>query len=138
MPTLYYEFKLYIMNQINVNHIANLNNDYLRGIEFYKQELNIMQGRLEEIAADNTGKEVSEQVEHFQNQFLIHSNYLDEIKHRIKTDIKRIEQQLHKTHVFVTEDTAVEYDNVNEQYITEEKIFNDLRHEFNRFAAKWM
>lgn len=126
------------MTQINIKHIANLNDDCLRGIEFYKQELKILKGRLEEIAADNTGKEVSEQVEHFQNQFLIHSNYLDEIKHRIKTDIKSIELQLHKTHVFVNEDTAIEYDNVLEQYLTEEKIFNDMRHEFNRFAAKWM
>ncbi|GAB2984153.1 hypothetical protein GCM10027049_22240 [Mucilaginibacter puniceus] len=126
------------MEQINISHIANLNNDYLRGIEFYKQELSIMQGRLEEIAADNTSKEVSQQVEHFQNQFLIHSNYLDEIKHRIKSDLKSIESQLHKTRVFVSEDTAVEYDNVNEQYITEEKLFNEMRHEFNRFAAKWM
>jgi hypothetical protein len=97
-----------------------------------------LQKRLEEIAADNTGKAVAQQIEHFQNQFLIHSNYLDEIKHRIKIDIRKIGQQLHKTHVFVTEEAAVEYDNVNEQYITEEKIFNDLRHEFNRFAAKWM
>jgi hypothetical protein len=126
------------MDQVNIKHIANLNNDYLRGIEFYKQELSILQGRLEEIAADNTGKEVLQQVEHFQNQFLIHSNYLDEIRHRIKSDLKSIELQLHKTHVFVSEDTAIEYFNVNEQYITEEKLFNDLRHEFNRFAAKWM
>ena len=126
------------MEQININHIANLNSDFLRGIEFYKQELNILQKPLEEIAADNTGKEIAQQIEHFQNQFLIHSNYLDEIKHRIKADIKSMEQQLHKTHVFVTEGTAVEFDNVNDQYITEEKIFNELRHEFNRFAAKWM
>ena len=126
------------MSQINIKHIANLNNDCLRGLEFYNQELNILQERLEEIAADNTGKEVSQQVEHFQNQFLIHRNYFDNLKHLVQTNDKSIEAQLIKTNVFVNENTALEHENIYQQYLNEEKIFNDLRHEFNKFAARWM
>ncbi len=126
------------MSQINIKHIKNLNNDCLRGIEFYKQELGILQERLEEIAADNTAMEVREKVEHFQNQFLIHGNYLDELKHYIHANDKSIEHELLRTEVFVSESIAAEHKRIHEQYLNEEKIFNDLRHEFNRFAAEWM
>lgn len=126
------------MSQINIKHIANLNNDYLRGIEFYKQEMGILQGRLEEIASKNTATEVAQQVDHFQNQFLIHRNYFDELKHLIHQNDKKIEAEVLKNGVFINENTGVEHENIQEQYLTEENIFNDLRHEFNRFAAKWM
>lgn len=126
------------MTKINIKHIKNLNNDCLRGLVFYQQELGILKERLEEIAADNTGKIVSEKVEHFQNQFMIHNYYLDELKHLIHHNDKEIELQLLKTVVFVDEDIADKHDQLVEKYQTEEKIFNDLRHEFNRFAAEWM
>ncbi len=126
------------MSQINIKHIANLNNDCLRGIEFYKQEMGILQGRLEEVASKNSGKEVAQQVDHFQNQFLIHQSYFDELKHLIHQNDKKIEAEVLKNGVFISEDTAVEHENIQGQYATEEKIFNDLRYEFNRFAAKWM
>jgi hypothetical protein len=126
------------MTQINIKHIANLNNDCLRGLEFYKQELGILQERLDEIAAANTGKEVMEQVEHFQNQFIIHKNAIEEIAHDVNCNNESIEKQLLKTEVFVSVETATAHQNIHEQYQTEEKIFNELRHEFNRFAAKWL
>jgi len=49
-----------------------------------------------------------------------------------------MEVELLKTNVFVHEHTALIHHNLYEQYLTGEKIFNGLRHEFNRFAAKWM
>lgn len=126
------------MSQINIKHIANLNNDGLRGIEFYKQELAILQKRLEEIASDNTGKEVSVHVEHFQNQFIIHNNYLDELKHLIHVNDQSIEAQVLVKGVFIDENIAIDHENIYEQYLNEERIFNEIRHEFNRFSAKWM
>ena len=126
------------MTKINIKHIKNLNNDCLRGLAFYRQELGILKERLEEIAADNTGKVVAEKVEHFQNQFMIHSYYLDELKQLIHGNDKAIESELLKTSMFVDEDIADKHDQLVDKYRTEEKIFNDLRHEFNRFAAEWM
>ena len=126
------------MSQINIKYIKNLNNDCLRGIEFYKQELGFQQERLEEIAADNTAREVREKIEHFQNQFLIHGNYLDGLKREIHVNDKDIEKELLKTGAFVSENIAAEHKQVHGQYLDEEKIFNDLRHEFNSFATVWM
>ncbi|SEP41589.1 hypothetical protein SAMN05428947_115108 [Mucilaginibacter sp. OK283] len=129
---------LCMKNHVNIKHIKNLNNDGLRGISFYKQELGIMQERLQEIAADNTAREVQEKVEHFQNQFLIHGNYLDELKHDIHGNDQDIEAELLRTGTTVSESVATEHTRIHERYLNEERMFNDLRHEFNRLAAKWM
>jgi len=126
------------MSQINIKHFANLNNECLRGLEFYQHELGFMEKRLEEIAKDNTGKEACEGIEHFQNNFIIHRDHIAELKHLVHVNDRTMEKQLIDTGVFVTEDTANEHDGIYEDYLTEEKLFNDLRHEFNRFAAKWM
>jgi hypothetical protein len=123
---------------VNIKHIKNLNNDGLRGIAFYKQELSILQERLQEIASDNTSKEVQQQVEHFQNQFLIHGTYLDELKHDIHANDMAISAELLKMETLVSENTATEHAKIHERYANEERIFNELRHEFNRFAAEWM
>lgn len=123
---------------INIKHISNLNNDCLRGLTFYKQELSILQERLEEIAGKNTGSETTMGVEHFQNQFLIHANEMDQLLYRIRKNDKELETEIKTTAIYVQEETAVQHEQIHEAYHTEEKSFNELRQEFNRFAAKWM
>lgn len=123
---------------INIKHISNLNNDCLRALTFYKQELSILQDRLEEIVGKNTGSETTMGVEHFQNQFLIHANEMDQLLYRIKKNDKELETEIKTTAIYVQEETAVQHEQIHEAYQTEEKIFNELRQEFNRFAAKWM
>ncbi|MGZ3778859.1 MAG: hypothetical protein ACXVAZ_14450, partial [Mucilaginibacter sp.] len=68
------------MKHINIKHIDNLHNDAIRALDFYWQELIIIRHRLEEIAADNTGHEVSEQIEYFQNELTIHNEQIDELR----------------------------------------------------------
>ena len=126
------------MKQINIKQINDLHNDALRGLAFYKQELTILQERLEEIAADNTNVEVLEKVDHFQNQFIIHQRYIDDLMHDIRKNLKHIEEEVVTTSGFFGESNFTENEYLYEQFVTEEKIFNELRHEFNRFAAQWM
>jgi predicted S18 family serine protease len=126
------------MTKINVKHIANLNNESLRGLEFYQLEIDFLQKRLEEIAADNTAGEVQQQVEHFQNQLIIHTNVIDELKALIKQNTRNIELQLVQSAPFIDEKLAAEHEELNAKYLTEEEIIKMLRHEFNRFAANWM
>lgn len=126
------------MKKTNVKHIAYLNNESLRGLEFYQLEIHFLQERLDEIAKDNTSAEVRQQIEHFQNQLIIHKDAIDELKSLIRGNTRSIELQLVKTDPFVDETLAAEHAKLNASYLTEEKLFNELRHEFNRFAAEWM
>lgn len=126
------------MKDINIKHITNLHTDALRGLDFYKEEIMILKKRLEEIAADNTGHEVSEKVEYFQNQFLIQGNNIDELKHQIKENVKNIEHQIQESSGLVKVNTAGKNIDLYDQYLVLEKIINEIRQEFNRFASKWM
>ena len=126
------------MKEINIKHITNLHSDALRGLDFYKQEITILKKRLEEIAADNTGQEAAERVEYFQNQFLIQNNNIDELKHGIHENIQNVEDQIRQSGAYVKVNTAGENLELYDQYIGLEKVINEVRHEFNRFASKWM
>lgn len=126
------------MKEINIKHINNLHTDALRSLDFYKQELSILTKRLEEIASDNTGQEVAEKVEHFQNQFLIQKNNVDELKHSMHQNLSKIENQVKESAGFISQSSAAENVELYDQYLTEEKIINEIRQEFNRFASKWM
>ncbi|BAU55058.1 hypothetical protein MgSA37_03239 [Mucilaginibacter gotjawali] len=95
------------MKQINIKQINDLHNDALRGLEFYKQELTILQERLEEIAADNTDVEVLEKVDHFQNQFIIHQRYIDDLMHDIRKNLKHIEEEVVTTSGFLVKVTLL-------------------------------
>ena len=126
------------MKELNIKHITNLHSDALRGLDFYKQEITILKKRLEEIAADNTGQEAAERVEYFQNQFLIQNNNIDELKHGIHENIQNLEDQIRQSGAYVKVNTAGENLELYDQYIGLEKVINEVRHEFNRFASKWM
>jgi len=126
------------MKQATIKHTTPQHNEWLRGIAFYEQELEIIRERLEEIASDNTGHEVSEKVEHFQNQLIIHRDYIDGLKHRIHESMKRIEYDVNHLAGHVKESTAAGFDKLKDEYQTEEQMINELRQQFNRFAAEWM
>lgn len=126
------------MKEINIKHINNLHNDALRSLDFYKQEIGFLTDRLEEIAADNTGREVAEKVEYFQNQFLIQHNNIDELKHRMHENLNKIENQVKESVGFVSQSSATENVELYDEYLAEEKILNEIRLDFKRFASKWM
>lgn len=126
------------MKEINIKHIANLHSDALRALDFYKQDIVILRRRLEEIAADNTGHEVAVKVEYFQNQFLIQSNNIDELKHNLNQNLAKVEEQVKSSAGFLYQSLASENAEIYEQYLSLEKIINEIRQEFNRFASRWM
>jgi len=126
------------MKNISIKHLNFAHNAWLRGLGFYELELGFLQERLEEIAGDNTGKEVSEKVEYFQNQLIIHRDYLDNLKHRIHTNKTLLQHELKATTTYVDEATVMAYNQLAEDYFTEDRMFIDLRNEFNRFASEWM
>ena len=126
------------MKEINIKHINSLHSDALRSLDFYKQDIKILKSRLEEIAADNTGREVAVKVEYFQNQFLIQQNNIDELKHKLHENLSNIQNQVKESAGFISQASAAENIELYDQYLTEEKIVNDIRQEFNRFASKWM
>jgi hypothetical protein len=112
--------------------------EWLNKLAFYTDEISIMKGRLEEIASKNSHDEVLKLVEHFQNQFIIQKNNLDEISHIIKVDENDLEKEVNKNPVAVDHRDMPSHSDEKESIDSFEKNFNELRAEFKTFAAKWM
>jgi hypothetical protein len=112
--------------------------DYLNRLEFYTEEIAILKERLSEVTAKNTDKEVLKQVEHFQNQFIIQRNNIDELKHTIKIHENELQMEVAKNPTAVDHRKVIVDDKTQDFMRYFEQNFNELRKEFNLFLRDWM
>jgi hypothetical protein len=127
------------MTKINITHLGNAHNDWLRALDFYKSEISILSSRLTEVAGKNTAKEVATQIEHFENQFRLQKNAIDKLVHDIKLNVTEAGKELKDSgNQYISSNLVTQHNNLKEEYIQSEKIINNLRHEFYDFAASWM
>lgn len=126
------------MTYTTVAHCGTDHSQWIKGLEFYDEELDTLEKRLMEIVQKNNGSEVMASVEHFQNQFMVQRNNIDELLHAIHEHDKTVAKEA-QDHAGKMRATEVDHHNqLKEQVESFEKIFNDLRHEYNRFLSKWM
>ena len=119
--------------QVNTEHA-----EWLKGLEFYKEEIHILENRLEEIASKNTAFEARQGIEHFQNQFLVQRNNIDELRHKIKEHISIFRKSAELLEEVVEDERLADHENLKDEYLSFEKIMRELRLEFNVFLGKWM
>ena len=124
--------KTNIMNQ-HAEHTK-----WLSAMDFYKDEIKIMQKRIEEIAARNTSKEVLIKVEHFQNQLLIQDSNISKIQHHIKHDENAIQNSINDNPI--ASDHRLAEDHTEERKMVESfaNHFKELKTELNVFLSKCM
>ncbi len=120
------------------SHVANEHREWLRGIEFYQYEIDVLKKRLAEVSQDYTQSEVKAQVEHFENQFHIQLNNLSELKGYVKKHERHIDKDIEDHAQHLSKETLEEHDQTRDKYYSLERVINQLRHEFNVFLAKYM
>ena len=105
-----------------------------RLLDFFKQENSHLKIRLSEVLDNKTDKDFLALAEHFQNQFILKDEFVDEMSHDVR------EQE--KTLVVVAEKKA----NIEERLIKKqqkirnemeflEKDFNRMKNEFNKYLV---
>lgn len=114
------------------------NVEWSHKLDFYKDEIKILQNRLEEIAEKNNHKDVLALVEQFQNRLIIHRNTIDEIRHKVTISEDKIHEEITKNPINADSQKTTHYQIEKEEIQIFEKVFNELREEFNRFVSKWM
>lgn len=126
------------MSYTSVSHCGNDHLQWLKSMDFYDEDLDTLENRLVEIVKKNNGHEAMAGVEHFQNQFIVQRNNIDELKHSINEHAGKVSSDV-KAHAGRIESSLNdEHDLLKEQVESFEKVINELRHEFNVFLAKWM
>ncbi len=123
------------MSFTNISHIGNKHNEWIRGLDFYKDDIHIMEQRLSELSTHKLDMTARQNMEHFQNQFIVQRNNIDELKHKLNEHLKNLghEAGLHAGHV--DKEMVRKHDLLQEDYDMLEKVMNELRHEFNNYLA---
>lgn len=119
-------------------NLASEKSSWIRGIEFYQDEIKIMRKRLNEIAQNNTAREIKKKVEQFQNQFDVHEEQLRKLRNSVKNHATHIAADLNGHHGQLEKSTIAEHDTMRDDYVNTEKLFNEMRHDFNRFVSKYL
>ena len=112
------------------------NTDWQNKLSFYKDELKIMQERLEEISKKNTSKEVMKEVEHFQNQFIIQNDNISRIARSLKSDEKKLQDNIKRNPVAVDHRKAEDHSDERNTVQGFENNFESLRRDYNNFLSK--
>ena len=109
-----------------------------RELAFWEDELKSFKNRLSELVTRWTDKEVLAQLEHYQNEFILHGGVIenlleaiDEHETRIagqsKTGTDALDTQMVKKHIAF-----------REKMENQRQIYADLKKEFFRFLSKYM
>lgn len=124
------------METVKIEALHAEHREWLNKIDFYYDDLKIMRHRLEEVAARNTDKSLMAQVEHFQNQFVIQRNELDEMKHAINQSESGIAENVAQNGTAVNRRSMPDDLSMRERVEQFEKLFLQLRKELMSFVAK--
>lgn len=109
---------------------------WLNYLAFYKDEMQVLQRRLEEVAAKNTDMEVLAQVEHFQNQLILQREQHDILRHDIKQDENMIEK-LYETIPVLAENSRPKAETeLIDRVETFGRLFHEMKEDLYRFVAK--
>ncbi len=114
------------------------NTEFVNKLTFYKEEISILENRLEEIATKNNSKECLAELEKFQNQLIVQRNNIDEIKHVVVIDEARLVKEVEKNMVAVDHRHVEFHAEEKEAVESFETNFNELRKDLNAFFSKWM
>lgn len=110
---------------------------WIRTLDFFKQENNHLRNRLTEVVDKTSDKYFLAQAEHFQNQFIIKDEFMDELRHDINEQIKMLKDQPRKFPGSNGQDTMSELQNkLREQMHYLEKDFTSLRNEFHHYLTE--
>jgi hypothetical protein len=126
------------MSYLTVSHCGTEHQEWLKAIDIYDNEIDILENRLTVIARKNTSREAMAGVEHFQNQFIVQRNNIDELRHNINEHAHKtmLEAQRHAGHIATA--LAEEHTKMKEEFTSFEKVVNEVRQEFNDYLTKWM
>ncbi len=111
-------------------------NQFISELAFAKDEIKTFLHRLEEIVTANNKLEVMQQVEHFQNQFIRHNEVIDELKSEINHAEKKIASIAEANNVATDHRKTDDHTELREQMVTFNKIYSELKTEFNNFLIK--
>ena len=107
-------------------------------LDFWEDELKSFNNRLSELVTRWTKKEVLKQLEHYQNEFILHGGVIDDMQEDIEKHEASIvgHSQMGKEILDIA--LVKKHLEFREHMETQRQIYADLKKEFFRFLIKYM
>ncbi|GLR18688.1 hypothetical protein [Portibacter lacus] len=125
-------------NKIYINDLHLDHKVWRNQLNFQKEELTFFKNRLEEIVSRWTDDEVLQQVEHFQNSFLVQSNKIDELLHGINIHADNLVAEAKSNPTAIDHVHFDDHTTQRDQIETQWKLYNELKEEYLNFLRKVM
>ena len=101
-------------------------------LEFFKQENSFLKNRLSEVLDLTTDNNFLALAEQFQNKFILKDEFIDELRHDINEQDKRLAEGAGKT---VDGKLIKRQEKLRNEMEYFENDFNRLRNDFNKYLA---
>jgi len=126
------------MNYTSFGIPGSRHSEAIRGLDFYGEDLKILENRLSEVASRNDSFEARQGIEHFQNQFDIQQKNIHDLLHKFREHEPVMIQEAQKHASQVSLAQVEKEKKLLDDFDQLEKVIKELRHEFNIFLSKWM
>jgi hypothetical protein len=110
--------------------------EWLSKLSFYADEIKIMDRRIAEVVTKNNQKDILAEAEHFQNQLILQKEQIDILRHDIKKHEVVIETNIDANPIASDRRKLPDHKEQSAKMEMFEKIFTELRREFEKFLAK--
>jgi hypothetical protein len=107
-------------------------------LAFWEDELKSFNNRLSELVTRWSDKEVLAQLEHYQNEFILHNGIIDKLKETIEVHETRIAGQSQQGQDALDTELVKKHLEFRNKMETQRQIYADLKKEFFRFLTKYM
>ena len=119
-------------------HLHLLCQDWTRTLQFYKTEIPYFKKRLVEISSKNTGEEIRKEIEHFENEFIVLNEDLDQLQHNVNLQQDAAMKSATEKPLFINVRNAQVDDNLGELIDSFEVEFAKNKKAFYRFLSNTM
>lgn len=109
---------------------------WTKDLEFYTEDLAFLRKQLEEVSSKNTATEIKQEVEKYQNQFIIQKNEIDILNHAINAEEELLVENVVDNPVAVDHRKVEDNVSLRDRVETFAKLFKEMKEEFNTFLAK--
>ncbi|WP_271855107.1 hypothetical protein [Patiriisocius marinus] len=107
-------------------------------LAFWKDELKFFNSKLSELVSRWTNKDVLAQLEHYQNEFILHGGVIQDLQETIDKHETRIAGQSKTGEDALDVHLTKEHVAFRNKIETQRHIYSELKKEFFRFLEKYM
>ena len=105
-----------------------------RLLDFFKQENSHLKIRLSEVLDNKTDKDFLALAEHFQNQFILKDEFVDEMSHDVREQEQNLVTLADKK-ATIEENLIKKQQKIRNEMEFLEKDFNRMKNEFNKYLV---